>query len=47
MNIHPYKHTYTYLIPMRTSERLSQFDLEIYKISYQECLIIDGDVTFH
>jgi hypothetical protein len=27
--------------------RIVWLDLEIYKVDYQECLIVDGDVTSH
>jgi hypothetical protein len=30
---------------MSTFERLSRFDLEIYEISHQKCLAVDGDVA--
>jgi hypothetical protein len=32
---------------MSTSERLSRLDLEIYEISHQEYLAIDGDIASH
>jgi hypothetical protein len=38
---------YVYPIYMSTFNRLSQLNLEIYEVSYQECLTVDGDITFH
>jgi hypothetical protein len=38
---------YTHPILMSTSERLSQFDLEIHEVGHQEHLTVDGDVTSH
>jgi hypothetical protein len=32
---------------MNTSERLSQLDLEIYKVGHQECFTVDGDIVFY
>jgi hypothetical protein len=32
---------------MNNSERLSQFDFEIYEVSHQERLAVDGDVVSH
>jgi hypothetical protein len=39
--------THTYPTPGSTFERLSQFDLKIHEIGYQECLIVDVDVVSH
>jgi hypothetical protein len=47
MSTYPYEHTHTYPTPMSTSERLSQFDLEIYEVGHQEHIIVDGDVASH
>jgi hypothetical protein len=47
MNTHSYKYTHAYHIPITTYEKLSRLDLEIHEVSHQECLIVDGDVTFH
>jgi hypothetical protein len=38
MHVHP--------ISMNTSERLSRFDLEIYEVSHQEHLTVDGTSSF-
>jgi hypothetical protein len=38
---------YTHLISISMSERLSQFDVEIYEVCHQERLVIDGDVASH
>jgi hypothetical protein len=35
ISIYFYKHTYVHSIPINTSERLSQFNLEIHEIIYQ------------
>jgi hypothetical protein len=45
MSTHPYEHIHAHPIPMSTSERLSWFDIEIYKVGHQECLAVDGDVA--
>jgi hypothetical protein len=48
MSIHAYEYLYVHFISMSTSETLetlNRFDLEIYKVGYQECIDIDGDVT--
>jgi hypothetical protein len=37
-----YEHTHAHPISISTSERLSRFDLEIYKIGHQELLAVDG-----
>jgi hypothetical protein len=42
-----YEHTHAYPTPMSTSERLSRLDLKIHKVSHQERLTVDGDVTSH
>jgi hypothetical protein len=47
MNTHSYEHTHAYPICMKTSEKLSWFDLEIYKVGHQDRLIIDRDVASH
>jgi hypothetical protein len=47
MSIHFYEHTYTQPIPMSTSERLSQLDLKIHEVDYQERIIINEDITSH
>jgi hypothetical protein len=47
MSTHPYEHMYVHPISMSTSERLSQFDLEIHEVGHQECLAVDGDVVSH
>jgi hypothetical protein len=39
--------TYAHPISMSIFERLSRLDFEIYKISHQEHLIVDRDVTSH
>jgi hypothetical protein len=36
---------HVYATYISTSERLSQFDLEIYKVSHQERLAVDGDIV--
>jgi hypothetical protein len=38
---------YTHPISMSTSERLSELDLEIYKVGHQERLTVDRDVVSH
>jgi hypothetical protein len=45
MITHLYEYTYTHLIPMSTSERLSRLDLEIHEIGHQECIAVDEDVV--
>jgi hypothetical protein len=47
MSSYPYEHMHARPTPMSTSERLSWFDLEIHKVSHQERLAIDEDVSFH
>jgi hypothetical protein len=47
MSTHPYKHTYVYLIPISTLERLSRLDIEIHEVGHPERIAVDGDVTFH
>jgi hypothetical protein len=47
MNTHLYKHMYAHPILMSISERLSQFDLEIYEFGHQERLTVDRDVVSH
>jgi hypothetical protein len=36
---------YVYLISMNTSERLSRFDIEIYKVDYEERLTRTTTIT--
>jgi hypothetical protein len=38
---------YAHLTPISTSERLSQFDLEIYEVGHQERPTVDGYVAFY
>jgi hypothetical protein len=47
MSTHTYKYTHVHPTPMSTSERLSQFDLEIYEVGHQECIAVDENVTSH
>jgi hypothetical protein len=44
MNIYLYEHMHAHPTPMSTSERLSQFDLEIHKVGHQVRLAVDRDV---
>jgi hypothetical protein len=53
MSTHPYEYmrihptpinTFKNRTPISTSVRLSQFDLEIHEVGYQERLIVNGDV---
>jgi hypothetical protein len=46
MSIHPYKHMHTHFIPMSTSKRLSQLDIEIYEVGYQDYLAVDRNVGY-
>jgi hypothetical protein len=45
MNTYPYEYTHVHSI--HTSERLSQFDLEIHEVDHKERLTVDGDITLH
>jgi hypothetical protein len=45
MSIHTYEYMHVHSIFMSTFERLNQFDLEIHEVSYQECIVIDKNVT--
>jgi hypothetical protein len=47
MNTHSYKHMYIYLNFMSISKRLSRLDFKIHKVSHQERIIVDRDVTSH
>jgi hypothetical protein len=47
MSTHPYEHIHTHPIFMSTSKRLSRLDLEIHEVGRQECLTVDGNITFH
>jgi hypothetical protein len=47
MSTHLYEHTHAHPTPMSTSERLSRLDLEIYEVSHQGRLTVDGDVASH
>jgi hypothetical protein len=47
MSTQPYEYTHAHPTSMNTSERLSQFNLEIYEVGHQERLNIDGDVASH
>jgi hypothetical protein len=47
MSTHPYEHTHTHPTLMSTSERLSQFNLEIHEVGHQERLAVNGDVVSH
>jgi hypothetical protein len=47
ISIHSYKYTYTHSIPINISERVSQFDLEIYEVDHQERLAIIKNIIFH
>jgi hypothetical protein len=38
---------YAHSISMKMSERLNRFNLEIHKVSHQERLAIDRNVTSH
>jgi hypothetical protein len=42
-----YEHMYAYATLMSTSKILSRLDLEIYEVSHQKCLTIDGDFVYH
>jgi hypothetical protein len=44
MIIHSYEYIYVYATLINTSKRLSQFDLKIHEVSYQERLAVDEDV---
>jgi hypothetical protein len=45
MSIHSYEYTHSILISIL--KRLNRFDLEIYEVSQQERLAVDGDVASH
>jgi hypothetical protein len=47
MSTHSYERMHVHLTPMSTSERLSQFDLEIYEVGYKERLAANGGVASH
>jgi hypothetical protein len=47
MITYPYEHTYVHPISMSIFKRLTQFDLEIYKVGHQEHFAVDGDVSSH
>jgi hypothetical protein len=47
MSTHPYEHMHAHLIPMTTSERLSQLDLEIHEVGHYERLTVNGDIASH
>jgi hypothetical protein len=47
MSTYPYEYTHVHSIHMSTSERLSQFDLEIHEVDHKERLTVDEDITFH
>jgi hypothetical protein len=42
-----YIYMYAHPTPMSNSERLSQFDLKIYKVCHQEHLAVDEDDVSH
>jgi hypothetical protein len=45
ISAHLYKYICTHPTSMSISERLSRFNLEIYKVDHQKRLIVDGDVV--
>jgi hypothetical protein len=45
MITHPYEHTDIYHASISTFERLSRLDLEIYEVSHQKRLAVDGYIT--
>jgi hypothetical protein len=47
MITHSYEHAHTHPILMSTSEEIGRLDPKIYKVSHQERLVIDDDVTYH
>jgi hypothetical protein len=47
MIIHHYEYIYVHFTPMTTSEKLSQINLEIYKVDHQKRLTVNGNITFH
>jgi hypothetical protein len=47
ISIHPYEHTHVHPTPMSTSERLSQFDLEIHEVGHKYRLAVNRNVTFY
>jgi hypothetical protein len=47
MIIYLYKYMQTHSTPMSILERLSRFDLEIYKVGHQEHLAVDEYVVFY
>jgi hypothetical protein len=44
-SIHSYEYTHAQSTSMNISKRLSQLNLEIHEVSYQECFTADRDVT--
>jgi hypothetical protein len=47
MSTHSYEHTHAHLTSMSSSERLTQLDLEIHEVGYQERIAVDGNVVSH
>jgi hypothetical protein len=47
ISINLYKHTYTHHTSTSPSKRLSQLDLEIYKVDHQKRLAVDENIVFH
>jgi hypothetical protein len=47
MSIHPYEHTYAYLIPMISYEKLNRLNLKIHKVDHQECFALNIDIGSH
>jgi hypothetical protein len=47
MSIHPYEHTYAYLISMSSYEKLSRLDRKIHKGGHQECFALNIDIDSH
>jgi hypothetical protein len=39
--------THAHSTPMSISERQCWLDLEIHEIGHQECLAVDGNITYH
>jgi hypothetical protein len=42
-----YEYMHTYTISMNTFKRLSRSDIEIHEVGHQECLTVDGNITYH
>jgi hypothetical protein len=47
MSTYLYEHIHIHPTFISTSERPSQFDLEIHEVGHQDRLIVDGDIASH